>query len=613
MHAVAVTVTLGDAERVGRKLPVGFKPFAVVLPEVDRVIEEQALPERVAVPQPLGEGERVEEAHTEAVRDTVGEAEEDRQREAVALVEGHCDVEVVAVRQPLAVTEAVPLPLTLGEREEEVHAVSEMVTLPEVEEDKQRDAVGLPLGLRVRDTDGVEHPLSVGETVLQPEVEGERDEERDAVGEFVPLVEPVEERHLEAVGLALVLREEEADAVEQTVGDIVSVPEPDAVGDRVVEVLTVGDTEELGEPVEERHLEVVGLTLAVSEEETVAVEHALGEGESVLEPEAVGERVVEAQAEGDTVPLMEPVEERHLDDVGLALVLREGDSVAVEQTLSVGESVLQPEEEGERDEEGDAVGETVPLVEPVEERHLEVVGLALVLREDDADTVEQTVGEIVSVPEPEAVGDRVAEVLTEGDTEELVEPVEERHLDDVGLPLELREGDSDAVEQTLGEGESVLQLEEEGERDEEGHTVVDGDTLADTEDERHLDVVGLALALREEVTVPEEHTLGEGESEPQPETVGDRVAEVLTEGETDTLGEAVEERHLDAVGLPLEHSVDDTVTVEQALSVGESELQGEEDGERVAEAHADWDGDTLVEPDEERQREGVAVPVGLVE
>ena len=110
-----------------------------------------------------------------------------------------------------------------------------------------------------------------------------------------------------------------------------------------------------------------------------------------------------------------------------------------------------------------------------------------------------TVGHALSVGvsevHPEAVGDRVAEEHTVGVTETLADPVDDRQREAVGLPLGLIDCESDTVTHAEDDGVTVPQPLAEGDRVEEGHTVGVPDTLVDPVEDKHREAVGLTLGL----------------------------------------------------------------------------------------------------------------------
>ena len=284
---------------------------------------------------------------------------------------------------PLAEPHSVGLTEDEGDRVPDTQAVALMVPLVEPEADKQRDDVGLPLGLleiegvpvahAVAVIDTVPHPLpeSAGELVLHPEPLPLR----------LPVTVPVAER----LGLPL--------------ADAHAVAHPLAVGDRVGEEQAVAVTDTLGDTVEDRQRDAVGEMVGHAEEEMVPLPHALGDAVAV--PQA------------------------------LRLGLPEGDPQ--------GEGVA--EARGERDEDAHRVGVPEVQGEPEEERHREVVGLFVGLREKEGVAEEQP------LPVPERVGDSVwlplplllRQRLGLGEMEGEVEEVPQREA--VALTVGLRDGD----------------------------------------------------------------------------------------------------------------------------------------------------------------------------
>ena len=185
-------------------------------------------------------------------------------------------------------TESVPVtenePLADGDRVDEPHADCDTVKVGEPEEERQRDAVGLPLGHLEGDGDAEAQPLGDSERVPHPEALGEADDDkhRDAVALMeelgvperhrvtvaVPDGLPVAERHRVALGEVLVeaVGERVAATVADAEGDTEEQPLPDSVREGVVVPLplplllrqreAVGDADPL--PLEDRHREGEG-------------------------------------------------------------------------------------------------------------------------------------------------------------------------------------------------------------------------------------------------------------------------------------------------------------------------------------------------------------------
>ena len=207
------------------------------------------------------EGERDGVPDAQAVGEGValGDPDDDKQREGVELTLGLLEKDAVGVAQPLKVTltvlqplpvkDGVPLAYTValahklpeavlkaerlvdplddthtvpltedeGERVPDAHTVTVPDALGEVEADKQRDAVGVIVGLKVADSDVVEQPLEDTDMEVRP------------LPENVPLGEP------QGVGLF------------------------EVEDDRVPEAHEVGDTDVLGDPVALRHRDAVSV------------------------------------------------------------------------------------------------------------------------------------------------------------------------------------------------------------------------------------------------------------------------------------------------------------------------------------------------------------------
>ena len=135
----------------------------------DALSDDVWLPEYVAVPQaveePVWESEPV--VHSVALPEKEGDGEEDEERHADA--------------HPLTVCDSLAESVTDGVRLADAHA--------DVEADGERVAVPQSVALAVPDWEGVDvaerhadaHPLGVGETLGENDVEAEKDEETHAV------------------------------------------------------------------------------------------------------------------------------------------------------------------------------------------------------------------------------------------------------------------------------------------------------------------------------------------------------------------------------------------------------------------------------------------------
>ena len=197
-QAVGEGVALGDPDddkqREGVELTLG-------LLEKDAVGVAQPLKVTLTVLQPLPVKDGVPLAHTVALAHKLPEA--------VLKAERLVD--------PLDDTHTVPLTEDEGERVPDAHTVTVPDALGEVEADKQRDAVGVIVGLKVADSDVVEQPLEDTDMEVRP------------LPENVPLGEP------QGVGLF------------------------EVEDDRVPEAHEVGDTDVLGDPVALRHRDAVSV------------------------------------------------------------------------------------------------------------------------------------------------------------------------------------------------------------------------------------------------------------------------------------------------------------------------------------------------------------------
>ena len=134
---------------------------AVMVPVEERL--EDPLVEAHNVAHPLAEGDRVADAHTEAVADMLGDPVADKQRDVVGVAVGLADGggDLVAhgvgvnvtdpVRDelglPLKDAHSVALTETAGDRVPDVHWVAMREAIGDGVEERQREVVGLTLGL----------------------------------------------------------------------------------------------------------------------------------------------------------------------------------------------------------------------------------------------------------------------------------------------------------------------------------------------------------------------------------------------------------------------------------------------------------------------------------
>jgi hypothetical protein len=185
----------------------------------------------------------VAEGHTVGDPDKLPEPEDDEHREAVGLTLGLLECVCVTVGHALSVGVSVLHPEAVGDRVAEGHTVGVPDILPELEDDKHRDVVGLLVGLIVRDGVPVAQPLDdtvrVGDGVTLPLPLPLR--HRDAVGDCDGDVVAERQREGEPLPLGLLVKDvvPVAQLLDDTVrvGDGVTLPLPlslrhrDAVGD----------------------------------------------------------------------------------------------------------------------------------------------------------------------------------------------------------------------------------------------------------------------------------------------------------------------------------------------------------------------------------------------
>ena len=295
---------------------------------------------------------RVPEAHAVPVTETLADAVEERQRDGVGLMVGLPEAQGVAVPQSLleCVGEAPPLAVELPLAEVQAERLPDEMDDRELEgqAEGERDAEALPLSEGMRDR------LPLGE--------GLRDPPPPADVEAQPVVEAVgvEEREEEAQG--------------ERVGELLPLPLPEGALEPVRE--TEAQEEGDGEG-DDGALAVPVAPLAVALRSTVAVAegHPVAEGHTVEVPDTLGV----------------PDDDRHREDVAEVVGLRKGVLLPVPRALVETLGEAQPLAVGDRVAEGLAVGEPANVGDPDEDRQL--VGEAGA----------EALGEKTALPEPLAL------------------------------------------------------------------------------------------------------------------------------------------------------------------------------------------------------------------
>ncbi len=349
----------------------------------------------------------------------------------------------------------------------------------------------------------------------------------------------------------------QSEAVCETEGDVVEVPvgltEPLREVDGVSDVDTL--VEELLEETAVREEETLGdwerEVVTEFDALTVLMAHEVGLGEKVAEWDALG--VEELQRVLDSVAVEDTVE------VGDCVGLKETETLTVEHT----------EAEALREEVGEELGQWL------------TDGVAVCVEERDA----VTVPEVLLEGEAEALAHLLGLTETEAVPHNVIFPVVVPVTLGLLLPEELTVPVLEAEGQAVELGEALVHLLEVelNVADREAEELPDTEEVAEGEGERELLVLGLTLVLSDfdAVGLTETEELVEGER------TGDRVLEAhldallqpdavvlpdaLREGELLTLGEALNVEHTDSVG----ESVG--VTVTEADLLGLALLLGEED------------------------------------
>ena len=250
-----------------------------------------------------------------------------------------------------------------------------------------------------------EKPEPKMETVTEPKTEVKSEPKIEEEPEIITAAEPKEEEKTE------VIAEPEPEVVAEPEPEVVAEPEPEVVAEPEPEVVAEPEPEIIAEPEPE--------VVAESEPEIIAEAEVVTEPEPEIssEPESVTESEVEPEAE---------IEKEKEDVVAKAFASEPEPEV-----------VAEPEPEISSEPETEVV--TEPATEPEEEKE-DVVARAFSL-ESEQEVVAEPEPEISSEPEAEVVTESVAETfeesvsedITEPETEETPEVIEEKAVFDVRI------------------------------------------------------------------------------------------------------------------------------------------------------------------------------------
>ena len=250
-----------------------------------------------------------------------------------------------------------------------------------------------------------EKPEPKMETVTEPKTEVKSEPKIEEEPEIITAAEPKEEEKTE------VIAEPEPEVVAEPEPEVVAEPEPEIIAEPEPEVVAEPEPEIIAEPEPE--------VVAESEPEIIAEAEVVTEPEPEIssEPESVTESEVEPEAE---------IEKEKEDVVAKAFASEPEPEV-----------VAEPEPEISSELETEVV--TEPATEPEEEKE-DVVARAFSL-ESEQEVVAEPEPEISSEPEAEVVTESVAETfeesvsedITEPETEETPEVIEEKAVFDVRI------------------------------------------------------------------------------------------------------------------------------------------------------------------------------------
>ena len=250
-----------------------------------------------------------------------------------------------------------------------------------------------------------EKPEPKMETVTEPKTEVKSEPKIEEEPEIITAAEPKEEEKTE------VIAEPEPEVVAEPEPEVVAEPEPEIIAEPEPEVVAEPEPEIIAEPEPE--------VVTEPEPEIIAEAEVVTEPEPEIssEPESVTESEVEPEAE---------IEKEKEDVVAKAFASEPEPEV-----------VAEPEPEISSESETEVV--TEPATEPEEEKE-DVVARAFSL-ESEQEVVAEPEPEISSEPEAEVVTESVAETfeesvsedITEPETEETPEVIEEKAVFDVRI------------------------------------------------------------------------------------------------------------------------------------------------------------------------------------
>ena len=255
----------------------------------------------------------------------------------------------------------------------------------------------------------------------EPKVEEKPEPKMEMVTEQKTEVksEPKIEEEPEIITAAEPKEEEKTEVIAEPEPEVVAEPEPEVVAEPEPEIIAVPEPEVVAEPEPEIIAEPEPEVVAESEPEIIAEAEVVTEPEPEIssEPESVTESEVEPEAE---------IEKEKEDVVAKAFASEPEPKV-----------VAEPEPEISSEPETEVV--TEPATEPEEEKE-DVVARAFSL-ESEQEVVAEPEPEISSEPEAEVVTESVAETfeesvsedITEPETEETPEVIEEKAVFDVRI------------------------------------------------------------------------------------------------------------------------------------------------------------------------------------
>ena len=255
-----------------------------------------------------------------------------------------------------------------------------------------------------------EKPEPKMETVTEPETEVKSEPKIEEEPEIITAAEPKEEEKPEEIA------EPEPEVVAEPEPEVVAEPEPEIIAEPEPEVVAEPEPEIIAEPEPE--------VVAEPEPEIIAEAEVVTEPEPEIssEPESVTESEVEPEAE---------IEKEKEDVVAKAFASEPEPEV-----------VAEPEPEISSEPETEVVTEpaTEVVTEPATEPEEDVVARAFSL-ESEPEVVAEPEPEISSEPEAEVVTESVAETfeesvsedITEPETEETPEVIEEKAVFDVRI------------------------------------------------------------------------------------------------------------------------------------------------------------------------------------